>query len=143
MFDELRERRHEIDRLSKTIAEHEVERLLEKSRMIHGVRLITHVAKDVDAEFLIMIGNKLIDRKPEAIAVLCGVNKTARVVAMAGKEAIRKGVDAGEIAAEVAGALGGGGGGDASFGQGGGVDVEKTTDALKKVHEALKRRLEG
>jgi len=143
MFDEFREGRREIDRLSKTIAEHEVEKLLERSRMIRGVRLITHVAKDVDAEFLIMVGNKLIDRKPEAIAVLCGVNKTVRVVAMAGKEAIRKGVDAGEIAAEVAGTLGGGGGGDASFGQGGGVDVEKTEDALKKVHEALKRRLEG
>ena len=142
-FDELRERRREIDRLKKTIAEHEVEKLLEKSHTIQGLRLITHVAKNVDAEFLIMIANELIDRSPDAIAVLCGINKTARVVVMAGEEALKRGVNAGEIADKVAKELGGAGSGDASFGQGGGVDVEKTSDALKKVYEALKRRLEG
>ena len=142
-FDELRERRREIDRLKKTIAEHEVEKLLEKSHTIQGLRLITHVAKNVDAEFLIMIANELIDRSPDAIAVLCGINKTARVVVMAGEEAVKRGVNAGEIADKVAKELGGAGSGDASFGQGGGVDVEKTSDALKKVYEALKRRLEG
>jgi len=143
MFDELRERRREIDRLKKMIAEHEVEKLLEKSHTIQGLRLITHVAKNVDAEFLIMIANELVDRSPDAIAVLCGINKTARVVVMAGEEAVKRGVNAGEIADKVAKELGGAGSGDASFGQGGGVDVEKTSDALKKVYEALKRRLEG
>ena len=143
MFDELRERRREIDRLKKTIAEHEVEKLLEKSHTIQGLRLITHIAKNVDAEFLIMIANELIDRSPDAIAVLCGINKTTRVVVMAGEEAVKRGVNAGEIADKVAKELGGAGSGDASFGQGGGVDVEKTSDALKKVYEALKRRLEG
>jgi len=142
MFDELRERRREIDRLKKTTAEHEVEELLEKSHTIQGLRLITRVSKNVDAEFLIMIANELVDRKPDAIAVLCGINKTVRVVVMAGNEAVKRGVNAGEIADKVAKEVGGGGGGDASFGQGGGVDVEKTSKALKKVCEDLRRRLE-
>jgi alanyl-tRNA synthetase len=67
--------------------------------------------------------------------------RTARIVVMAGKEAIKKGVDARKIANEAAAVLGGGGSGKPDFAQGGGTRVEKISDALEKAKDAIKKEL--
>ena len=67
------------------------------------------------------------------------VNQSARFFVSAGKESIKKGVDAGRIAGAMAKTVGGGGGGKPYFGQGGGTALEKVDEALKVAEESLKK----
>ena len=60
---------------------------------------------------------------------------------MAGKIALKRGVDAGEIAKEASAVLGGGGGGKPNFAQGGGTNIESLQKAIRKAEETLKRQL--
>jgi len=60
---------------------------------------------------------------------------------MAGKTALEKGVNAGEIIREASVIIRGGGGGKPNFAQGGGTAVEKLPKAVKKAEEVLKKQL--
>jgi alanyl-tRNA synthetase len=74
--------------------------------------------------------------------VFYGVDKkTARIVVMAGKEAVNLGVDSSEIAGEAASVLGGGGSGRSDFAQGGGILVKKMPEALAKAEEIVRKQL--
>jgi len=75
--------------------------------------------------------------------VFCGADeKIARLVVMAGEEAVKKGVNASEIAKEASAVLGGGGSGRPNFAQGGGTQIKKMRDALDKAEEVVRKQLE-
>jgi alanyl-tRNA synthetase len=63
------------------------------------------------------------------------------LVAMATKEAVKKGVHAGKIIAEVAKLTGGKGGGRADMAQAAGKDLKQLDFALEKVPELVRRQL--
>ena len=67
--------------------------------------------------------------------------KNAWIMVMAGKTALEKGVDAGEIIREASVIIGGGGGGKPNFAQGGGTAIEKLPEAVKEAEEVLKKQL--
>jgi alanyl-tRNA synthetase len=60
---------------------------------------------------------------------------------MVGTDALKKGIHAGKIAEEVAKTLGGGGGGEPRFGQGGGTKLNKVNDALLSVDRIVLKQL--
>jgi alanyl-tRNA synthetase len=60
-----------------------------------------------------------------------------RVIVFAGEQA-RKKVKAGTIAKQLSGALGGSGGGDDRFGQGGGKSKERIKEALLLAEQAAR-----
>ncbi|MEM2915467.1 MAG: DHHA1 domain-containing protein, partial [Candidatus Bathyarchaeia archaeon] len=62
------------------------------------------------------------------------------IIVMAGEEALRLGVDAGELSATASAVAGGSGGGKPQLGQGGKLAREKTQNALNKIEEILKLR---
>ena len=62
---------------------------------------------------------------------------------MAGKKAIEKGVNAGEIAKVAASAIGGGGGGRPDFAQGGGTKPQNLEKAIEEAEKILKKQLKG
>jgi len=64
-----------------------------------------------------------------------------RFLVKAGKGAISKGVHAGRLTSKVAKIIGGKGGGQPHFGQGGGGDPEKFRDASDAIKKALKAQL--
>ena len=81
-----------------------------------------------DEFFHINFGKKLINQQPKA--AYCGIfetGSTIRVIVYCGSESGRK---AGDISREIAGILGGSGGGDANFAQGGGKDTSKKDQAI-------------
>jgi alanyl-tRNA synthetase len=60
---------------------------------------------------------------------------------MAGKVALKKGVNANEIVRDSSAIIGGGGGGKPNFAQGGGTQTEKLREAIKKAEKMLKEQL--
>ena len=99
--------------------------------------------RDGDVDFMIKICNILSSKAPDIVAVLCTVNGSAKIVTIAGREAVKNGADAGKIAAEAARRLGGGGSGDPSFGQGGGVKPDEAIEALRAAEEAVRIQVGG
>ena len=80
-------------------------------------------------------GKKLVAK--DAKAAFCGIfesGPTVRIMVHAGEES---GVNSGEIAKEIASILGGSGGGDAKFAQGGGKDTSKKEEAIAKAKSMI------
>ena len=71
-------------------------------------------------------------------AAIC--DKPAIVVAVSA-DLNKRGLDAGKIIREVAGIVGGGGGGRPTFAQGSGKDSAKLADALTRADELISRAL--
>jgi alanyl-tRNA synthetase len=91
---------------------------------------------------MIQTASELIGRDEGAVALFYGADgKTARILVMAGKIAVEKGVNAGEIVRKVSPVIGGGGGGKPNFAQGGGTQPEKLQEALKKAEETIRKQL--
>jgi len=93
---------------------------------------------EVGANELIKIGEFLVSREPKLLAVLIGEEEgEGKMVVMAGEEALKQGIHCGRIASELSRLAGGEGGGKPKFGQGGGLEISKTEEVLKKVEELV------
>ncbi|MEM3153448.1 MAG: alanine--tRNA ligase [Candidatus Bathyarchaeia archaeon] len=138
------ERRKLVEKLAKqAVVGVGVEPSLEVVRQIGEVRLVTRDFKDeINVDVMVQTANEIIKKEDSAVAVLYGSDgKTARIMVMAGKKAVEKGVNAAEIVREASEIIGGGGGGRTNFAQGGGTKPEKLKEALEKVEEVLRKQV--
>ena len=131
----------QVELLIEKRLEYETAEMFSRATSVDGLPLAVHVAKEVDTDSLIKVANSLTKKEPKAVVVMCGVDKTVKIVVMAGEAAVGRGVNAGVIASSIAKALGGGGGGRPNFGQGGGTQVDKVDDALKAVEAIVRKQL--
>jgi len=146
LVEELKETRRREKQLLKELAEKETGVLAtaEETVEIKGVELVKRRFEDINIERMIRTASQTVKKKPNAVALFYASDgKTARVVVMAGKKAIEKGVNAGEIAKVAASMVGGGGGGRPGFAQGGGTKPEKLEEAIKEAEETLSKQLRG
>jgi len=103
-----------------------------------GVHLYSTYDEELDDDYHIAVGEKAIELDKHLVYVaLISKGQGMRVIVFAG-EAARKKVKAGAIAKQVAAKLGGSGGGDDRFGQGGGKSKERIKEALLLAEEAAK-----
>jgi alanyl-tRNA synthetase len=110
---------------------------------IDGVKFTTQEFESADVDLMIKTASELVKKNPEAVAVFYGADKkTARIVVMAGKDAVKHGIDSSEIARETASVLGGGGSGRPDFAQGGGTRIKKVPNAIQKAEEIVRKQLE-
>ena len=90
-----------------------------------------------DEFFHMNFGKKLVRNLPNSVYVgIFESGPTVRIIAYAGDEA-SKSKNAGKIARSVAEILGGAGGGDAKFAQGGGKDTSKKEQAIAKAKSMI------
>jgi len=140
LFDEKKATQKEIERLNKRLAELRLLELRSKARAVGKVKAIVEEVEGASTAELISIGNSLLKMDKGLVLVLGARDATARVVAMAGMEAVMAGVDCGVIAAEAARVLGGGGGGKPDMGQGGGPKKDFLVAAFKKSLELCEKQ---
>ncbi len=106
------------------------------------VRFVLEEFERLDMDRMIKTASEVTAAGPDTIAIFSAADgKSARIVVMAGKEALRCGVNAQEIAEEAGRVLSGGGSGRPDFAQAGGTKVQKMSEALKKAEEVIRKQL--
>lgn len=94
---------------------------------------------DVAPDALRSMGDDLKTKGDNVVAVIAGVNgDKANIVAVCGKDAIAKGVKAGDVVREVAKLAGGGGGGRPDSAMAGCKDVSKLGSAMDKAADIVR-----
>ena len=138
----LREMRAKLDAAAMKAAGGEAERLLGGAIDIGGLKIITSVVENTDADKLRQLADSLRDREPVLVAALATVTAgKITIVGVCGKTAVEKGVKAGDIVREATRICGGSGGGKPDFAMGGGKDADKLSEALAAVEGLVKDKL--
>ena len=118
------------------------DRFLVGAHTIGDLKVFTANIPDADAGKLRQMGDTLRDKAPNVVAVLSTVSgEKLTFLAICGKEAIAKGVKAGELVKLVCSACGGSGGGKPDSAMGGGKDVTKLDDALALVDNFVSSKI--
>jgi alanyl-tRNA synthetase len=110
----------------------------------HGIKLYNVYDEELDDEYYISIGEKSIEIDPSLIYIaLISKGQGIRVIVFVGEKARGKNIKAGLIAKQLSSILGGSGGGDERFGQGGGKFKSKIQEALLSAEEAVMKTISG
>ena len=139
---ELKEARQSVERMKEKILHSDVDRFLYASKNIGGIKVITTTRTDLEAGALRKLGDFLRDKDPDTVAVLATATESkVTFVAVCGKNAVAKGIRAGDLVRAVSAVTGGKGGGKPDSAMGGGSEVLKIDDALAIVDDFVAEKL--
>jgi len=98
--------------------------------------------EEIDIGRMVKTANEMIKRNKAMVALFYGADENnARVLVMAGKVAVKKGIKANVVVQMVSPIIGGGGGGKPNFAQGGGTQPAKLDEAIEAAEELIKKQL--
>ena len=116
--------------------------VMASAKAVGGLHIITSTRQGLDANALRTMGDFLRDKDPVVVAVLASiVGEKVSFLAVCGKEAVAKGIKAGELVKSVSAVCGGKGGGKPDSAMGGGTDLLKVDDALATVDDFVSSKL--
>ena len=107
--------------------------LLKNAADVGGLHVVTTTISSGDVAALRTMGDMLRDKDPAVVAVIALSAEKLSLLAVCGKEAVARGVKAGDIIKSIAPIVGGKGGGKPDSAMGGGSDKSKVSDALAAV----------
>ena len=106
------------------------------------MKVVTANKDGLNANELRQMGDFLRDKSADVVAVLSSVNNgKVTFLAVCGKEAVAKGIKAGDLVKHVCAICGGKGGGKPDSAMGGGTDLLKLDDALASVDDFVAEKL--
>ena len=141
-LDEIKELKRQIEQYKAKDASGEVEKLLESAKEVGGLKVLTAKVSGADAGKLRQMGDMLRDKAANIVGVLASVNgEKPSFLAVCGKDAVAKGLKAGELVKLVCSTCGGSGGGKPDSAMGGGKDASKLEEALAQVSEFVGSKL--
>ena len=140
LVEERDQLRRALNTLEKEFSKTKAEELLRSSEAVGGIRLVSF-SGPYSSDYFIELGNTISQRDPDSVSVFIDTSQ-ARIVVMVGSGALGLGLHAGRLADETAKALGGRGGGEARFGQGGGRSTDNIQQAEQRVRKYVSSLLE-
>ena len=139
---EIRNLHQMVEKFKAKDALGEAERIMFGARAVGGLKVLTATVPAADAARLRMMGDMLRDRAPDVVAVLATVNGgKITFLVVCGKEAVQRGVKAGDVIKQVSAIAGGSGGGKPDSAMGGGKDPLMLDNALAMVDNVVSMKL--
>ncbi|MBD5119267.1 MAG: alanine--tRNA ligase, partial [Clostridiales bacterium] len=120
----------------------ETDRIMFGAHEVGGLKVLTATVPDADGQRLRQMGDMLREKAPNVVAVLACVNDgKITFLCSCGKEAVAKGIKAGDIIKQVCAIAGGSGGGKPDSAMGGGKDILMLDNALAMVDNIVAMKL--
>ena len=142
MVGEVKELKQRLDAMKDKLFSGEIDRCLFAAREVGGLKVLTVMRNDIAPNDLRKMGDQIRDREPDAVAVLASTQgEKITLLAVCGKNAVGRGIKAGQLIKEVSAACGGSGGGKPDSAMGGGRDLLKLDDALAGVDDFVTTHL--
>ncbi len=138
---ELKEAKRVIEQYKAKESAGGADAILKNAQDIGGLHVATAKRTEGDANALRQLGDVLRDKDAAAVVVLALVGEKVTFQAVCGKEAVGKGVKAGDIIKTIAPICGGKGGGKPDSAMGGGADISKVEEALAAVAGFVQSKL--
>jgi alanyl-tRNA synthetase len=139
---ETRQLRQKLEQMKAKEAAGETDRILFGAHEVGGLKVLTAMLPDADAATLRQMGDSIRDKEATAVAVLASTaGEKITFLAVCGKEAVQKGIKAGDVVKTVTKVCGGSGGGKPDSAMGGGKDILKVDDALATVDDFVAVKL--
>jgi alanyl-tRNA synthetase len=138
-MSDMRELKRTAEKLQSKLIRGEAELMLSKAQTVGGIRVVTALTGDVNADWLRTMGDYLRDRDENVAAVLAAVSGDDKITFLAscGKGSVSAGVRAGDLIKAVAKLTNGSGGGKPDSAMGGGKDMSKLDEALASVKDLI------
>ena len=140
--NEMKELRQTLEKFKTEASLGEARQVMASAKTVGGLHIITGTRQNMDANALRAMGDFMRDKDPSVVAVLASINgEKVSFLAVCGKEAVAKGIKAGDLVKSVSAVCGGKGGGKPDSAMGGGTDLLKVDDALATVDDFVATKL--
>ena len=140
--NEMKELRQTLEKFKTEASLGEARQVMASAKTVGGLHIITGTRQNMDANALRAMGDFMRDKDPSVVAVLASINgEKVSFLAVCGKEAVAKGIKAGDLVKAVSAVCGGKGGGKPDSAMGGGTDLLKVDDALATVDDFVAAKL--
>jgi alanyl-tRNA synthetase len=139
-FEEWKEFKKENERLKAELAEARVKAMMGDAVEINGLKVLSKKIPHADVEELIKAATEF-SKNDDVVALLASDVGGVKFVVAAGERAQKMGVNSGAIVREMSKLVGGGGGGKPGIAQGGGTDVTRIEEALKRGVEMVREKV--
>ena len=134
VINELKDTQKALEKAEAQLANSKLSSILDGAVALDDIRVIAKELKGVNADELRKMCDIIKADNPDTVALLAGVNgEKLTFCAACGKDAIAKGVHAGNLVREIAKLTGGNGGGKPDSAMAGGKDITKLASALESV----------
>ena len=135
----LKEKEKEIERLKGRLSSSQAGDIITEARVIEGVRVLSKKVDGLDMKDLRTFGDSLRDKiKSGIIALGSSKDDKVSIVVMATKDVQEK-YSAVDIVKEIAGIVGGSGGGRPDMAQAGGKEAGRLNEAMEKVYKVVEK----
>ena len=132
----MKEIRAKLEKFKEEASLGEARGFLTAAKTVGGLKVVTAQRDGLDANALRRLGDFMRDKAPDVVGVIAAVNEgKVTLLAVCGKDAVARGVKAGDIIKTIAPICGGKGGGKPDSAMGGGTEVSKVDDALAAVDD--------
>ena len=139
---EMKELRQALEKFKAEASLGEARNFLMSAKDVGGLKVLTAHRSGLDAAALRQMGDFLRDKESNVVAVLASVNgEKISFLAVCGKDAVARGIKAGDLVKNVCANCGGKGGGKPDSAMGGGTDMLKLDDALASVDDFVAGKL--
>jgi len=142
LTQELSETRKSLEAAQRDLSRARFEAIMTKTQTRGGAAVLVAQVEAATPDMLREMSDWFRERQPSgALALGAAIGDKPAIVVAVSADLNKRGLDAGKIIREVAGIVGGGGGGRPTFAQGSGKDSAKLADALTRADELISRAL--
>ena len=139
---EMKALRQALEKFKAEASLGEAKQFLASAKTVRGLHVITTTRTGMDVAAMRTMGDFLRDKDPGVVGVLASIQgEKVTFLAVCGKDAVAKGVKAGELVKAVSAMCGGKGGGKPDSAMGGGTELLKVDDALAAVDDFVSAKL--